>query len=340
VELLGGRIAQAGQAAEAVEAVERVYRDDYGRVLATLIRVFGDFDLAEDALQDALIAAADHWPAEGIPSNPPGWVVITARRKALDRLRRDQAQTRLRERLEREQEAGGTMDASEPDLLRLIFTCCHPALGQEAQVALTLRTVCGLTTGEVARAFPMAEPAAAQRLVRAKRKIREARTRGGELVLLEDQDRARWDRAEIDEGLSTLDRSIRLKAQRPASACQLQAAIAALHAQAASAEATDWHEIAALYGELERIHGTPVVRLNRSVALAMAEGPARGLGVLDELDPTELDGFHPFHAARADLLRRAGRRAEAAAAYERAIALCGNAVERRYLEGRLAEVRA
>src|SRR5262245_12028777 len=153
-------------------AVERVYRDDYGRILATLIRVFGDFDLAEDALQEALIAAAERWPAEGVPGNPPGWVTTAARRKALDRLRRDQSQTRLRDKLEREQ-GGGPMEPNEPDLLRLIFTCCHPALGREAQVALTLRTVCGLTTAEVARAFLQPESTVAQRLVRAKHKIRE-----------------------------------------------------------------------------------------------------------------------------------------------------------------------
>jgi RNA polymerase sigma-70 factor, ECF subfamily len=407
-------------AVEPVAAVERIYREDYGRILATLIRVFGDFDLAEDALQEALIAAVEHWPTEGTPSNPSGWVATTARRQALDRLRHGQAQARLREKLGREQMSAGTMEMNEPDLLRLIFTCCHPALNQEAQIALTLRTVCGLTTDEVARAFLLAEPTVAKRLVRAKHKIREAhipyhvppdhllserlssvlavvyliftegyaatagdrlirrdlcaeairlartlanlmpdepdahallallllhdsrrgaRTRDGELVLLEDQDRSRWDRAEIEEGVRLLNRSIRLNTRRPASAYQVQAAIAALHAEAESPAATDWREIADHYEALQRIYDTPVVRLNRAAALAMADGPEAGLALMEQLDLDELDEFHPFHAARADLLRRAGRGAEAAAAYQRAIALCANDVERRYLERRLAEHR-
>jgi RNA polymerase sigma-70 factor (ECF subfamily) len=400
------------------QAVERVFREEYGRLLATLIRVFGDFDLAEDALQEAFVAAAEHWPAAGLPDTPAAWLSTAARRKALDRLRRERTQRTLRDRVTRELEGGTPMEPHEPDLLRLIFTCCHPALNQEAQVALTLRTVGGLTTAEVARAFLQAEPTVAQRLVRAKHKIRQARipyrvppdhllperlaavlavvylifnegyvatagegllrrdlcaeairlgrllvtllpaepdvpallalmllhdsrrdarTRDGELVVLEEQDRSRWDRAAIREGLALLDRSVRLMGRRPAGPYQLQAAIAALHARAAAPEATDWAEIAALYGALLRVHDTPVVRLNRAVAVAMAEGPEAGLRLLDGV-AGELAAFHPFHAARADLLRRAGRRAAAAAAYARAIALCANAVERRYLQRRLAEV--
>jgi RNA polymerase sigma-70 factor (ECF subfamily) len=400
---------------------ERLFRQEQGRAVATLIRVLGDFDLAEDAVQEAFAEALRTWPSRGVPDNPAAWITATARNRAIDRLRRERTLREKTETLTRlaELEAlgGDETDVSgiPDDRLRLIFTCCHPALSMEARVALTLKTLGGLTTGEIARAFLVGEPTMAQRIVRAKRKIaaagipyrvpppqllperlpgvlavlylvfnegyssttgslvrselcdeairltrvlhtlmptepeaagllalmllqhsrRWARTdEAGDLVLLERQDRARWDQDMIDEGLAVLDVALVIRRPGP---YQLQAAVAALHARAPRPEDTDWPQIAALYGRLVELSPSPVVGLNRAVAIAMADGPARGLPLVDALAP-ELDGYHLFHSARADLLRRLDRRDEAAEAYRRAATLTSNPAERAFLERRLREV--
>jgi RNA polymerase sigma-70 factor (ECF subfamily) len=408
-------------AGTAVEVVDRLFRQERGRTVATLIRVLGDFDLAEDAVQDAFAQALRVWPERGVPANPGAWITTTARNRAIDRLRRERtlaAKTATLTRVaELEALGGDETDVSEipDDRLRLMFTCCHPALRMEAQVALTLKTLGGLTAGEIAHAFLVPETTMAQRLVRAKRKIREARipyrvppadllpqrvpgvlavlylvfnegysaTSGplirielcdeairlarilqglmpeepeaagllalmllqhsrreartgphGEFVLLEDQDRARWDHDMIDGGLALLDET--LAGRRPGP-YQLQAAIAALHARAPRPEDTDWPQIAALYDRLTALAPSPVVELNRAVAIAMADGPERGLAMLAPLEG-ELEDYQHFHSARADLLRRLGRSEEAAAAYGRALDLATNPTERAFLERRLEEL--
>ena len=403
---------------------ESVYLEHRPRALATLIRLLGDFDLAEDALQEAFAAALVQWPAEGIPRNPRAWLVSAARHKAIDRLRREKSFAAKRDEIAYETPSSTPPPElnEEPfsdDLMRLIFTCCHPALALEAQVALTLKTLCGLSVEEIARAFLVSSATMAQRLVRAKAKIRAARipysvptneeltgrlegvlrvvylvfnegyaaTSGdtlvrrelcaeairlgrvvrvlfpgesevagllalmllqdsrraarmdenGDLVTLEEQDRSFWDRDEILEGQALARTALR---RGGAGFYALQGAIAALHAQAARAEETDWPQIAALYALLLRLHPSPVVALNHAAAVAMGNGLERGLRMIEELEATgELDGYHLLPAAKADVLRRLGRPAEAAAAYERALALVIHPAERRYLDRRLREVR-
>ncbi|HXT16092.1 MAG TPA: RNA polymerase sigma factor [Gemmatimonadaceae bacterium] len=405
--------------------LERIFRDESARALATLIRLLGDFDVAEEALQDAFAVASDQWPRSGTPANPRAWLVSVGRNRAIDRMRRD---VRFAEKIP--MLMGDAPVASLPDeiddedavgddRLRLIFTCCHPALAPEVQVALTLRTVCGLTTDEIARSHLVPTATMAQRLVRATAKIRDAKipyrvppagelpgriesvcavvylvftegyaaTRGdalvrrdlcgeairlgrllvelmpdvpelrgllalmllhdarrdartspdGELILLDEQDRSRWDRAQIDEGLSLVESALRSTRVGPYA---IQAAIAALHARAATPGETDWRQIASLYALLVERHPSPVVELNHAVAVAMTDGPEQGLLLVDALAARgELRGYHLMHAARADLLRRLGREGEAVVAYEKALELATAEPERRFLRRQISGLR-
>ena len=404
-------------------AIEAIYHAESRRVLATLIRLLGDFDLAEEALQDAFTAAVEHWPETGVPDNPRAWLVSTGRFKAIDQLRRrarfDASLAALANRLDEAEAPALELDAEgvEDDRLRLVFTCCHPALSPDARIALTLREVCGLETEEIARAFLVSAPTLAQRIVRAKAKIRDAvipyqvpalddlperldavlhvvylvfnegysATSGdsltrtdlsseairlgrllvdllpepeamgllglmllhdsrraartspsGELILLDQQDRSLWNRGQIAEGVARVEQSL---ASRRIGPYSIQAAIAALHAEAADASQTDWQQIAALYDVLMRVEPSPVVELNRAAAIAMRDGPRAGLELIDRiLARGDLTSYHLAHAARADLCRRLGRMHEAKAAYERALALARQDPERRFFERRLREV--
>jgi len=406
-------------------AAESVFRQEYGRILATLIRISGSFDRAEESMQDAFAAALASWPDRGIPQNPAAWITAAAHRKLIDEARREKTRIEKQDAVAYEIESAANHTGHDmpdsmhfpDDRLRLIFTCCHPALKPEAQVALTLKTLGGLTTAEIAKAFLVTEPTVSQRIVRAKRKIEEAgiayevppparlrerlaavqsviylifnegyiatsgerliRTdlcgeairlarvlsellpcepenlgllalmllhdsrrdarvdESGDLIPLDDQNRARWHRGQILEGLAFVEKALRAHS---AGTFQLQAAIAAVHAQANTAAETDWPQIAALYGELARIAPSPVVFLNRAVAIAMADGLDKGLALIDELGTSaELDSYYLYHAARADILRRMGHRAEAHREYELAIARTANAIELRYLQRRASE---